>query len=83
MATEKNKKRKIPQIKQDIKDFLSKEEGNMIKKDVVKMGLGLLALSIGLKSGMSANEANAQGAIPGTCERCSGDPIAPGCHPWY
>jgi len=69
-------KNKIPKFKKDIKDFLTQEEGNMVKKDVVKMGVGLLALSIGLKTGMGANDVNAATCIG--C--CGGSGCAPSSH---
>lgn len=68
------KKKKIPQLNKDIKDFLLREEGNMVKKDIVKLGMGLLVLGIGLRSGMETNEAEAA-----TCTKCG--PPTP-CHPY-
>ena len=68
------KKNKLPLLRKDIKDFLSREEGNMVKKDIVKLGMGLLVLGIGLRSGMEADEAEAA-----TCTKCG--PPAP-CHPY-
>ncbi|HNX82423.1 MAG TPA: hypothetical protein PKL77_09800 [Candidatus Omnitrophota bacterium] len=35
----KSKRGKIPQIKKDIKDFLSSEEGKISKKNIVKIGI--------------------------------------------
>jgi hypothetical protein len=67
-------KSKIPQLSKDIKDFLSREEGNMVKKDIVKLGMGLLVFGIGLRSSMKADEAEA--AI---CTKCG--PPTP-CHPY-
>lgn len=70
----KKKDKKLPQIKKDIKDFLTKEEGNMVKKDVVKMGMSLIVLGVGLKAGMKIDEASAQ-----VCDECG--PPAP-CYPY-
>lgn len=67
------KKNKLPRLRKDIKDFLSREEGNMVKKDIVKLGMGLLVLGIGLRSAMEADEAEA--AI---CTKCG----PPECHPY-
>ncbi|MBU1255300.1 hypothetical protein KKH35_00320 [Patescibacteria group bacterium] len=53
------KKNKLPQIKKDIKDFLTREEGNMIKKDVAKIAIGLLVLGISLAPAMKADPAMA------------------------
>ena len=76
-------KNPFPQIKKDIKAFLTEEEGSMLKKDVVKVGLGLLVLGLGLKSGMNVNDASAA-----PCCRCGsyvpsdGVPVTPGtCSP--
>ena len=80
MAKKKDNK-KIPQLKKDIKDFLTREEGNIVKKDVVKMGMSLLVLGLGLKDGM---QVSAQTDGDGICSRCydiPGDPVE--CYPWY
>ncbi|MHA1661065.1 MAG: hypothetical protein ACTSUT_18285, partial [Promethearchaeota archaeon] len=53
----------------------TQEEGNMVKKDVVKMGVGLLALSIGLKTGMGANDVNAA-----PCSECGTAATCPCAH---
>lgn len=74
MKKKKKPEKKIPQIKKDIKGFLMKEDGNIVKKDVVKMGLGLLVLGIGLKSGMDAKAAPGDGF----CDKCK-LPNPPGC----
>lgn len=73
MANKKKDKKKIPQLKKDIKDFLIKEEGNIVKKDVVKVGMSLLMLGVGLKAGMEADEAKAL-----LCDKCM-FPNPPGC----
>lgn len=39
------KKRRIPKIKKDIKDFLLSEEGRISKKNVAKIGISLALLS--------------------------------------
>jgi predicted Kef-type K+ transport protein len=46
----------------------------MVKKDIVKLGMGLLVFGIGLRSSMKADEAEA--AI---CTKCG--PPTP-CHPY-
>lgn len=43
------KKNKLPQIKKDIKDFLLKEEGKIVKKDIVKIGISVAVLGMVLK----------------------------------
>ena len=44
----KNRKsrKKVPQIKKDIKDFLLSEEGKISKKDVAKLGMSLAILGM-------------------------------------
>lgn len=79
MTNKRKDKKKIPQLRKDIKDFLSKEEGNIVKKDVVKMGMSLLMLGIGLKDGL---EVKARTGIPDNdiCELCDcpgGDGLPP------
>jgi hypothetical protein len=70
---DKKKKALFPNMRKDIKDFLLKEEGNMIKKDVVKMGIGLLIVSLGLKTAMKADPTQAANCCIGSC--------APTCRP--
>jgi hypothetical protein len=53
-------KKVFPQFKKDIRDFLLKEEASMIKKDVVKAGMGLLVLSLGMKAGIKTDAASGQ-----------------------
>lgn len=50
--------KKLPQIKKEIRDFLSNEEGKIVKKDIVKIGLSLIALSAIFPSESSAQHAN-------------------------
>ncbi|RJP28239.1 MAG: hypothetical protein C4533_07125 [Candidatus Omnitrophota bacterium] len=40
------KKKRIPQIRKDLKDFLISEEGKITKKDITKVGLSLIAISM-------------------------------------
>ncbi len=79
MAKKKSKLTpKYPNIKRDIKDFLLNEEGNITKKDIVKMGLGLMVLGLGLKSNI---DAKAEAPNNTVCDRCSAQ--LGQCHPWY
>jgi len=52
-------KNKLPQIKKDIKDFLTSEEGRINKKDIVKISMKVLALGIGLAGVMKADPSSA------------------------
>ncbi len=38
------KKKQLPKIKKDLKNFLSNEEGRIAKKNIKKIGLGLAVL---------------------------------------
>jgi len=58
-------KGKIPKIKRDISSFLSSEEGSINKKDVAKIGVGLLSLGMGMTALMQADPAL------GACSRSS------------
>jgi len=42
----KTKDKRIPAIKKDIKDFLFNEEGNIPKKNIVKIGISLAVLGM-------------------------------------
>ncbi|MFH1388012.1 MAG: hypothetical protein ABIG88_01775, partial [Patescibacteria group bacterium] len=53
------KKIKIPQIKKDIKAFLTSEEGRINKKSVAKIALTFVALGVGLAGAMKADPASA------------------------
>ena len=53
------KKIGIPQIKKDIKVFLTSEEGRINKKSIAKTAMGILALGIGLVSLMKPDPASA------------------------
>lgn len=46
----KRKKKLLPQLKKDIKDFCFSEEGKISKRAVVKMGLTLAVLSASVKA---------------------------------
>ncbi len=49
MKKNKQKKtRKLPQLKKDIKDFLTNEEGKISKKNVAKIGVSLAVLAMAL-----------------------------------
>lgn len=63
-----NKNKGFPQIKKDIQAFLTQEEGSMARKDVIKVGLGLLAISAGLGGAAGVNEANADCSL--ICDPC-------------
>jgi len=39
-------KKKFPQIKKDIKDFLLSEEGKVSKKNIAKLGVSLAVLAV-------------------------------------
>jgi len=42
-------KKKLPQIKKDIKDFLLSEEGKISKKNIAKLGISLAILGMTLQ----------------------------------
>lgn len=46
----KKKTQKLPQLKKQLRDFLTSEEGKITKKDILKIGLSLIALSLMLPS---------------------------------
>lgn len=39
-------KKKLPQLKKDIKDFLLNEEGKISKKNIAKLGISLAILAV-------------------------------------
>lgn len=45
-----NKKKKIPQIKKDVKSFLTSTDGKVNKKDIARIAMGVLALGAGTAS---------------------------------
>ena len=53
-------KQKLPQIKKEISHFLSNEEGGINKKNAAQIGIGLLALGVGMAEAMKADPALAQ-----------------------
>ena len=53
------KESKLPQIKKDIKVFLSSEEGRINKKSVAKIAMTFLALGVGLAGAMKPDPASA------------------------
>lgn len=61
----KKSKMKIPGFKKTIMDFLLNEEGKIVKKNLSKIGLSLLFLSLTLESqnsqAMAAGHANSTG----------------------
>lgn len=59
MSNKKNKKIKLPQIKKDIKAFLTSEEGKINKKDAAKIALGILSLGIVLAGAIKADSVSA------------------------
>ena len=54
----RNKYKKMPNFKKDIKDFLLSEEGKIIKKNIIKIGVSLATLSMMFpaKSGFAYHE---------------------------
>jgi len=52
-------KNKIPQIKKDIRAFLTSEEGRINKKSVAKIAVTFLALGMGLAGVMKADPTSA------------------------
>lgn len=60
------KKSKIPQIKKDIKAFLTSEEGRINKKDAAKIAMSLLVLGVALTGTMKPESISA-----GTCNCCT------------
>ena len=60
------KKEKIPQIKKDIKAFLTSEEGRINQKDIARIGLGVLVIGLGL-----AGIAKPSSTMAGTCNCCA------------
>jgi hypothetical protein len=53
------KKNKFPVIKKELKTFLSSEEGRIVEKDAVKLGITLVAIA-GIVGGvMKAHDVNA------------------------
>ena len=55
----KKNKNKLPQIKKDIKQFLTSEDGKMNKKDITKIAMSVLSLGIGLSGIAKPDDANA------------------------
>jgi len=53
------KNKKLPQIKKDIKKFLTDEEGEINKKDIAKIAMAVLVLGIGLSDLPSPDSADA------------------------
>ena len=51
---------KFPKLGKDIKAFLTSEEGNVNKKDIVKAGTMLLVLGMAVAGSMVAREVSAQ-----------------------
>jgi len=51
---------KLPSFKKDIKAFLTSEEGNVNKKDIVKAGTMLLVLGAAVAGSMVPREVSAQ-----------------------
>ena len=58
-------KGKLPKIKKNIAAFLSEEEGKINKKDIAKLGMGILALGVGLAGLMEPDSAEACWDLPG------------------
>jgi hypothetical protein len=49
MANNRRPKKKLPQIKKEIKDFLLSEEGKISKKNIAKLGISLVILAMTLQ----------------------------------
>jgi hypothetical protein len=59
-------KKVIPKIKKDISSFLSSEEGKIVEKDVIKLGIALIAVAGVLGGLMTAKDVNAQQCYHGS-----------------
>jgi len=51
------KKKSLPKIKKEIKNFLSQEEGNINKNNAAKIGMSLLVLGISMTGIMKSDPA--------------------------
>ncbi len=52
------KKKNMPQLKEEIKDFLFNEEGKITKKNIGKIGISLVILGMMLESNASAHNSH-------------------------
>lgn len=56
----KNKNYKFPKVKKNIRAFLSEEEGKIAKKNIQKIGLGLVMLGMSTTALIQADKTMAQ-----------------------
>ena len=69
----------IPKIRKDLKKFLISEEGKIVEKDAIELGLALVAVSGILSGVMSAKDVLAA-SWPGSCGATPPVCAAPACH---
>lgn len=70
---------KIPKIKKDLKKFLISEEGKIVEKDAIELGLVLIAVT-GILSGVMNTKDVLANSFPGSCGYTPSCAVLPACH---